>query len=522
MSVWEYKVITSGKGGFASPALMEKFLNDLGKDEWEILSFHTQPENILAFSGLARRPTQRDWTLADAAATAAKAEAEKLRAEFEAKFKGLSSANPAQAAEEKPENAAAEKAAGDDSLRSLRDTESDQDPDAPEEEADEWDKLTAKEEDELPSFFEAIRPHLRRNQRGPGMSVGVDFLAKKWGLEEDDLLGALKECGFDVPEDEDAKPVYLEYDGDLFWVNINRRGEIWVNTKEKPRPVFKVTQAPRFIVEEKEKPEKPAKHAAAEGAESAGDYAAAPAHDSASEGGEAKPANETAPAEPAAPGEPLPAGDGLLAKIRPLMRRNRRGPGGSGSVTFLSRALRCNDADLMAGFATLGLTPPENQNDKAPQVEVGGHIWWLNKDGRGGVWINGREKRDSDHKDKGEAPTSAPTGEVAPEAPAAVTPEAAVAAPTESAPAPASTDEAPASVPAPATSDSSYVVPAVPSSDGAAASAPAPTAETPAASASEAAPAAPAAEAPASEGSDSAEGDAEKKPKRTSRLRRGR
>jgi hypothetical protein len=70
MSLWEYKVITSGKGGFVSPALMEKFLNDLGKDEWEIVAFQAQPDNLLAFTGLARRSTQRDWTLQDAAAAA--------------------------------------------------------------------------------------------------------------------------------------------------------------------------------------------------------------------------------------------------------------------------------------------------------------------------------------------------------------------------------------------------------------------------------------------------------------------
>ena len=55
MSVWEYKVITSGKGGFATPALMESFLNQLGKEEWEIISFAAQPDNMLAFTGLARR-----------------------------------------------------------------------------------------------------------------------------------------------------------------------------------------------------------------------------------------------------------------------------------------------------------------------------------------------------------------------------------------------------------------------------------------------------------------------------------
>src|SRR6185295_1909314 len=96
------------------------------------------------------------------------------------------------------------------------------------------------EEDELPTFFEAIKPHMRRNQRGPGMSVGVDYLAKKWDQSEDDLKAALVECGFEVPEDEDAKPVVIEYEGDLYWVNVNRRGELWINTKEKPRPVFRV------------------------------------------------------------------------------------------------------------------------------------------------------------------------------------------------------------------------------------------------------------------------------------------
>ena len=68
MSHWEYKVITSGKGGFASPSLLEKFLNDLGREEWEIIHYHTPPDNVLAFTGLARRSTQRDWTLEDAAA----------------------------------------------------------------------------------------------------------------------------------------------------------------------------------------------------------------------------------------------------------------------------------------------------------------------------------------------------------------------------------------------------------------------------------------------------------------------
>jgi len=395
MPVWEYKVITSGKGGFATPALMESFLNQLGKDDWEIIHFQSPPDNTLAFTGLARRPTQRDWTLEDAAAAAVRAEADKLRAEFEAKFKGVAAA-PA-GTEEKPESIAAETAASDDGLRRLRNTERDLDPDAPEEEGepDEWEQLA--KEDELPTFFEAIQPLMRRNQRGAGLSVGVDTLAKKWGLEDEEIIGALKESGFTVPDDEDARPAYVEYDGDLYWVNVNRRGELWVNTKEKPRPVFRVV---------------------------AGTKVDAPPEEPASEAPKAERAAEPAPPAPAENASPapssLPEGPEILDKIRPLMRRSRNGPGGSGSVGFLSRALKCREADLEAAFAKLGLTVPSAPGETPARIEFGGQGWWLNRDQRGGIWINSGEAQRPEPVENG-----TPDAATAP-APAASTPDSTV------------------------------------------------------------------------------------------------
>lgn len=462
MSSWEYKVITSGKGGFATPALLEKFLNDLGRDEWEIVEFRSAPENALAFTGLARRSTQRDWTLQDAAAAAAKAEAEKLRAEFAAKFQAATSTAPV--AEEK--HAASfldEKAAPDDGFRKPVDTSRDSDPDAPEEEAagekDDWDNLDS--EDELPSFFDALKPHMRRNQRGPGMSVGTDYLAKKWGLAEEDIKGALVECGLQIPADENAKPTYVEYDGDLYWVNINRRGEVWINTREKPRPVFRVVQAAKFTPEAEEAKPAAAASPAAEPAEPKPEFV----RQTRGERAAAQP-EMPAPAEPAAaaPGAPLPQGVELLAKIKPLMRRNRRGPGGSGSASFLARALKTTEAELATAFTAMGLTLAAAPNDKPAEAELAGDIWWLNQDSRGGVWINGREKRDGESvKPAAVAAAPAPTTEVAPldaappadlpptsapsEAPVAVPPESAVVAPvatgTDLAPA-SGTDVAPA------------------------------------------------------------------------------
>jgi hypothetical protein len=415
MSVWEYKVISSGKGGFATPALMESFLNQLGKDEWEIIHFRTPPDNALAFSGLARRSTQRDWTLEDAVAAAARAEAEKLRSEFEAKFKGMGGGA---SAEDKPASLAEEKANADDGFRKIRDTERDlesggDDEATTESEPDEWQQL-AKEE-EMPSFFEAIQPLMRRNQRGAGLSVGVDHLAKKWGMSEDDIMGALKECGFAIPDDEDAPAEYLEYDGDLFWVNVNRRGEIWVNTKEKPRPVFKTHKAERFVPEVKEGVPAPAGEASAPADGSVAAEAKTPREDRPERGdrpdhaksdrgdrgeradrgerGDRGPKEQRGQDRGSGGGgkHGLPDGPALLDRIKPLMRRNRGGEGGSGSAGFLSRGLKCREPELLAAFNALGLHLPAAPGGPAAEVVIGDALWWLNQDHRGGVWINARK-----------------------------------------------------------------------------------------------------------------------------------
>lgn len=412
MALWEYKVITSGKGGFASPALLESYINQLGKDEWEIVEFQTHPDNPLAFHGLARRPTQRDWTLEAAAAAAAKVEADKLRAEFSAKFQGV--AMSTEPSEETPTSIAGEAAAADDGLRRLRDTERDQDPDAPEEEekTGDWDDFEAFDED-LPTFFEAIKPHLRKNQKGPGMAVAIDYLAKRWEQAESDLVGALKECGFVLPETEDSPAEYLEFEGDLYWVNRNNRGQFFLNTREKPRPVFRVVQAKKLdpndpvatvlageaAAEQAEQQRQAAERASrqaeqdARRAEAAARREAAIAAAAAVAAAAAAAPPKAEPVASPAPDTPLPAGEELLAKLRPLMRRNRRGPGYSGSVGFLARALKQSEADLIASLAAAGLVLPEKPSDKPVPTEIAGYEYWLNQDGRGGVWINGQEKR---------------------------------------------------------------------------------------------------------------------------------
>jgi hypothetical protein len=439
MSLWEYKHITSGPHGFATPALLESYLNQLGKDEWEIISYETLPSSPLAFNGVARRTTMRDWTLESAAAAAAKAEADKLRAEFAAKFAGNAAAGGAagDAAGEKPATLVAEHAGGEDGFRKLRDTERDGDPDAHDEgeDWDNWENL----DDDLPTFFEAIKPHLRKNQRGPGQSVGITFLAKRWEQSEADMIGALKECGFTIPEREDEAPVHLEFEGELYWLNLNNRHELFLNTREKPRPVFRAVQAkpldpgdPAAVLlaeeaaaEQAEKAKREAERLAREAEQAArraehearrlAQQAAAQAAREAAAAAAASAENRGQRAEDGAKtedggqrtenGEQVeevvtvsteelpPEAEDFLAAVRAQMRRNRRGPGYSGSITYLARAFKQSEADLVEMFVAVGLTVPETANDKPVKTAIGAFVYWLNKDSRGAIWINGDEVR---------------------------------------------------------------------------------------------------------------------------------
>lgn len=483
MSLWEYKHITSGPHGFATPALLESYLNQLGKDEWEIISYQNLPNNPLAFSGIARRTTVRDWTLESAAAAAAKLEADKLRAEFAAKFQGNATTATTEAAE-KPSTLISESAAADDGYRKLRDTERDADPEAHAgEDRDEWDNY----DDDLPNFFEAIKPHLRKNQRGNGQSVGVTFLAKRWEQAEGDMIGALKECGFSIPETEDTPPEYLEFEGDLYWLNLNNRHELFINTREKPRPVFRIVSGKKLdpsdpsaalLVEEAHaeqaekakreaerlarETEQAARRAAAQLAREAAQVAQAAAraaalaaaanpdaatpvaplatHEHPAQGEAAgfagdEPTAETA-ARPENAASPLPQGEALLDAIRPQMRRNRRGPGYSGSTGYLARAFKHTEAELVGALAGLGLHVPESANAKPVKTTLGAYVYWLNKDARGGIWINGDEAPPGPAAEQPGAAESAPetpasAGVTAPgpeaEAPREITGEAAIA-----------------------------------------------------------------------------------------------
>ena len=391
MPIWEYKVITSGALGFASPQLLEQHLNLLGKEEWEIIHFQTRPDNPLAFHGLARRPTMRDWVVE--AARPAETPAIKSGAipapPEERSVDAPSVAELRAEAEERRESLLAH----EESLRPLHSDSAETE----DERAGAAEFAAFDEEEDLPTFFEAIRPHMRRNQKGPGMAVSVEFLAKKFEQTESDLVAALNECGFTIPANPKDPPVFLEYDGDLYWLNLNSHRQLWINTREKPRPAFRVAAG---------------KPASAEGVAEVGDRP--PERESrrkerVAQSSEPSGAGEL-PSERVA-AEPLPAGPELLDRLRPLMRRNRRAPGFSGSVGYLARALKTGAEALESAFGALGLILPPEPGGEPVSVAIGEFVYWLDRDKGGQIWINAREPR-AGGPPQVEEPAVAPPGEL--------------------------------------------------------------------------------------------------------------
>lgn len=396
MAIWEYKVISSGKGGFASPPLLENFLNELGTDEWEIIDYRAAPDNPMAFNGLARRGSQRDWTLeAESAAQARDEERRKREDEHRKEEERIEKAN-AEVATEREEAIAVKD--GGDGLRTVRDTERDDDPEALADEAvglDDWDEIDM--EDDLPTLLDAIKPHLRRNPKGIGEAAAVDYLAKRWDQEPSDVLGALEECGFEVPDEEDEVPVYFDFEGDLFWLNRNNRGQLFINVREKPRPRFKMAKGKKLADDDPASEDVRGEHQAerAQRLQQEEERATRKA---------------TREAQAAKPGDPLPEGLELLDLIKPKMRRNRRGPGMSGSIGFLAKAFKHSDETVAEALAAIGLTASDDKDAKPDFVEHGDELFWMKQDGRGGAWINCREKdkgkpaQDDDDAEKSERP----------------------------------------------------------------------------------------------------------------------
>ena len=78
----------------------------------------------------------------------------------------------------------------------------------------------------------AMRLLLEPKKRGEGVTALVHDLAQKLEKSDAQLLAVLATAGLVPPESPKAKPTFAEHGGDLFWLNVNAKGQVWLNAKQ--------------------------------------------------------------------------------------------------------------------------------------------------------------------------------------------------------------------------------------------------------------------------------------------------
>ena len=68
----------------------------------------------------------------------------------------------------------------------------------------------------------------------------MDDLRIKLEKSEEQLLAILATAGLNLPATPKDKPTFAEHGGELYWLNANAKGQVWLNAKQtsatkKPR-----------------------------------------------------------------------------------------------------------------------------------------------------------------------------------------------------------------------------------------------------------------------------------------------
>ena len=78
----------------------------------------------------------------------------------------------------------------------------------------------------------AMRLMMEPKKRGEGVTALVKDLAHKLEKSDAQLLAVLASAGLILPESPKAKPTFAEHGGEIFWLNVNAKGQVWLNAKQ--------------------------------------------------------------------------------------------------------------------------------------------------------------------------------------------------------------------------------------------------------------------------------------------------
>ena len=78
----------------------------------------------------------------------------------------------------------------------------------------------------------AVRLLMEPKKRGEGVTALVSQLAEKLEKTPEVMLAVLAAAGLTPPATPKGKPTFAEHGGELYWLNLSAKGEVWINAKQ--------------------------------------------------------------------------------------------------------------------------------------------------------------------------------------------------------------------------------------------------------------------------------------------------
>jgi hypothetical protein len=82
------------------------------------------------------------------------------------------------------------------------------------------------------NILTAVRLLMAPKKRGEGVTAPIGELAGKLEKSDEQVLAMLASTGLQLPDSPKAKPTFAEHGGEIYWLNANAKGQVWLNAKQ--------------------------------------------------------------------------------------------------------------------------------------------------------------------------------------------------------------------------------------------------------------------------------------------------
>jgi hypothetical protein len=219
------------------------------------------------------------------------------------------------------------------------------------------------------------------------------------------LVTGFAGLGLAVPAAPTDEPAEVEISGDIWWLNKDSRGGLWINGREKiegesQKPTASQAGDPTETADSTGTQPTPTETVSAA---SVGSDVTSPAAQSIAPVSGELPL-ESAPAKTSDSSASTSDSNNVLSAIRLLLKETKTG-GFAGKIDRVAGEVGKSDEELTNSLLAAGLKIPEKAREKPVFVEHAGEIFWLNKNAKGELWVNAKASKFADKSDSADGAT---------------------------------------------------------------------------------------------------------------------